>query len=48
MQLDLVKIVGRAEVLGKPLLYGTTRRFLDMFGLADIRDLPKVSELEPR
>jgi len=48
MQLDLVKIVGRAEVLGKPLLYGTTKRFLDMFGLADIKDLPKVSELEPR
>jgi len=48
MQLDLVKIAGRAEVLGKPLLYGTTKRFLDMFGLADIKDLPKVSELEPR
>jgi len=48
MQLDLVKIVGRAEVLGKPLLYGTTKRFLDMFGLADIKDLPKVSELEPQ
>ncbi len=48
MQLDLVKIVGRAEVLGKPLLYGTTKRFLDMFGLAAIKDLPKVSELEPR
>ncbi|MHC5058868.1 MAG: SMC-Scp complex subunit ScpB [Planctomycetota bacterium] len=48
MQLDLAKIVGRAEVLGKPLLYGTTKRFLDMFGLADIKDLPKVSELEPQ
>lgn len=48
MQLDLVKILGRAEVLGKPLLYGTTKGFLDMFGLADIKDLPKVSELEPR
>jgi segregation and condensation protein B len=48
MQLDLVKIVGRAEVLGKPLLYGTTKAFLDMFGLADIKDLPKVSELEPK
>jgi len=48
MQLDLAKIVGRAEALGKPLLYGTTKRFLDMFGLADIKDLPKVSELEPQ
>jgi segregation and condensation protein B len=48
MQLDLAKIVGRAEVLGKPLLYGTTKRFLDMFGLADIKELPKVSELEPQ
>ena len=41
----LVKIVGRAEVLGRPLLYGTTRRFLDTFGLASVKDLPKAQEL---
>jgi len=41
----LVKIVGRAEVLGRPMLYGTTKRFLEVFGLASLKDLPKVEEL---
>jgi segregation and condensation protein B len=41
----LVKIVGRAEVLGRPMLYGTTRRFLEVFGLNSLKDLPKVEEL---
>ena len=45
MEKQLVKIVGRAEVLGRPMLYGTTRRFLDLFGLSGLRDLPKVEEL---
>ena len=36
----LVKIVGRAEVLGRPLLYGTTRKFLEIFGLNSLKDLP--------
>src|SRR5262245_20078123 len=38
----LIKVVGRAEVVGRALQYGTTRRFLDHFGLASIEDLPKV------
>jgi len=42
----LVKIVGRAEVLGRPMLYGTTKKFLDVFGLSDLKDLPKVEELK--
>jgi segregation and condensation protein B len=42
----LVKIVGRAEVLGRPMLYGTTKRFLQTFGLDSIKDLPKVEELK--
>lgn len=41
----LVKIAGRAEVLGRPLLYGTTRRFLKHFGLKSLNELPKVEEL---
>ncbi len=45
MERGLVKIAGRAEVLGRPLLYGTTKRFLDTFGLASIKDLPKAKEL---
>ncbi|MFO0793836.1 MAG: SMC-Scp complex subunit ScpB [Candidatus Brocadiaceae bacterium] len=46
MEKDLVKVVGRDESLGHPLLYGTTKRFLEYFGLKDIKELPKVEELE--
>ena len=42
----LVKIVGRAEVLGRPMLYGTTKKFLEVFGLNTLRDLPKIEELK--
>lgn len=38
----LVKTVGKSRMPGKPNLYGTTREFLDYFGLATIEDLPKV------
>jgi segregation and condensation protein B len=40
----LVKIVGRKEVVGRPLLYGTTREFLLQFGLKDLSDLPKIED----
>jgi segregation and condensation protein B len=46
MDMHLVKIVGRAETLGRPMLYGTTKFFLETFGLADLKDLPKVEELK--
>lgn len=46
MEKDLVKVVGRDEALGHPLLYGTTKKFLEVFGLQDIKDLPKIEELE--
>lgn len=45
MDRRMVKITGRAEELGRPMLYGTTRQFLDTFGLADVKDLPKPEEL---
>ena len=45
MEKNLVKIVGRAEVLGRPMLYGTTRRFLEVFGLNGLEDLPNVEAL---
>ncbi len=45
MEKSLVKIVGRADVLGRPMLYGTTRRFLEVFGLARLEDLPRIEEL---
>jgi len=41
----LVKVTGRAEVPGSPLLYGTTKKFLDSFGLGRIEDLPRDGEL---
>jgi segregation and condensation protein B len=43
----LVKIVGRAEELGRPMLYGTTKEFLKVFGLSGLDDLPAVEGLEP-
>ena len=46
MYKGLVKIVGRAEVLGRPMLYGTTRKFLQIFGLNSLKDMPKVEELK--
>jgi segregation and condensation protein B len=46
MYKGLVKILGRAEVIGRPMLYGTTRKFLEVFGLNSLKDLPKAEELK--
>jgi segregation and condensation protein B len=46
MYKGMVKIVGRAEVIGRPMLYGTTKKFLDVFGLNSLKDLPKIEELK--
>jgi segregation and condensation protein B len=42
---DLLRIVGRSEELGRPLRYGTTKRFLEVFGLSNLEDLPWAGEL---
>lgn len=42
---ELIEVVGREEGLGRPLLYGTTGRFLDHFGLTSLDDLPTPEEL---
>jgi segregation and condensation protein B len=42
----LVRIAGRAEELGRPMLYGTTREFLRVFGLSGVDDLPEVDGLQ--
>ena len=42
----MVKIVGREEVIGRPFLYGTTKRFLERFGLKSLKDLPKAEQLQ--
>jgi segregation and condensation protein B len=45
MDHHLIKITGRAEEIGRPMLYGTTKRFLELFGLASLKDLPSVEQL---
>jgi segregation and condensation protein B len=42
----IVKIVGRREGLGRPMLYGTTREFLQYFGLKDLSELPALKEFK--
>ena len=42
----LVKIVGRKQVVGRPFMYGTTREFLDRFGLNDLSELPNLEDFE--
>jgi len=45
MNRELVEVVGRADTVGKPLLFGTTKEFLRYFGLKNIKDLPGADEL---
>ena len=42
----LVKIMGRKELPGRPLIYGTTKKFLELFDLKNIEALPKLKEIE--
>jgi segregation and condensation protein B len=46
LEKNLITIKGRAETVGRPLLYATTDEFLKYFGLNTISDLPKPRELE--
>lgn len=46
MDRKLVRVLGRAEVPGAPLQYGTTARFLDRFGLSSLEDLPSLKEFK--
>lgn len=43
----LITITGRADELGRPMLYGTTKKFLEAFGLAGLKDLPSVADFRP-
>lgn len=45
MEMQLIKIVGRSELPGRPMLYGTTALFLEHFGLKDVKELPGITEL---
>lgn len=44
LDLGLIKIAGRKDVVGKPFLYITTRKFLEYFGINTLKDLPKLEE----
>lgn len=46
LEKNLITITGRAETIGRPLLYGTTDDFLKYFGLFNLSDLPKPREIE--
>lgn len=46
LEKELVEIVGRSEGPGRPLLYGTSEKFMDYFGLRSIDDLPKLKEFD--
>ncbi len=47
MEKGVVKIVGRHDSLGRPVLYGTTKMFLQVFGLNSLKDLPNTEALRP-
>lgn len=48
LERKLIKPAGRAEKIGKPLLYATASKFLEYFGIAGIEQLPKLAELGPK
>lgn len=47
LERKLIRIVGRKETVGRPLLYGTTQEFLKHFGLSHLSELPAIEELAP-
>ncbi|HEX4923178.1 MAG TPA: SMC-Scp complex subunit ScpB, partial [Bdellovibrionales bacterium] len=46
MDRGLIRFDGKSELPGKPMLYATTRKFLEIFGLKDLRELPTLSEID--
>ena len=46
LERKLIKLAGHREVPGRPMLYATTKRFLEVFGLAQLEDLPTLRQLE--
>jgi len=47
-ELGLVKIVGRRNAPGRPYLYGTSKQFLEFFGLKSLKDLPQIENFKPK
>jgi len=48
LDMGMLRVVGRKEVIGRPQLYGTTSVFLNAFGLKSLKDLPPINELRQR
>ncbi|MBI5569479.1 MAG: SMC-Scp complex subunit ScpB [Desulfomonile tiedjei] len=46
LERELIVVVGRRDIAGRPLLYGTSKRFLEVFGLPDLVSLPPLPEME--
>ena len=46
LEKKLIKIIGKKDVPGKPLVYGTSRKFMEVFGLKDLSELPTLKDLE--
>lgn len=46
LEKELVEIVGRSEGPGKPVLYGTSKTFMDYFGLKSVKELPQLKDIQ--
>ena len=46
MERKLIRVLGRKEIPGRPLIYATTKHFLEVFELKDLKDLPTPKEIE--
>jgi len=46
LERGFIRVMGRKEIPGRPLIYGTTKRFLEVFGLETLKDLPTPKEIE--
>ena len=47
LEKGLVKVMGRKEIVGRPIVYGTTKTFLELFSLNTLSDLPTPKEIQP-
>lgn len=46
LEKKLIRVMGRKEIIGRPLIYGTTNQFLEHFGLRALSELPRIEELK--
>ena len=46
LERKLIQVIGRREIPGRPMIYATTKKFLELFELKDLKDLPSPKEIE--